>query len=53
MLPVSNKDIDSGIDTGLIPYVHSEDLLDSNGSKMKCLITGNQASEIAIFSQAY
>ncbi|MBP9116117.1 MAG: proline--tRNA ligase [Acidimicrobiia bacterium] len=52
-LPVSNKDIDSGIDTGLIPYVHSEDLLDSNGSKMKCLITGNQASEIAIFSQAY
>ena len=52
-LPVSDKDIDLGIESGLVPKVHDEDLLDSSGSKLKCLITGNDAKEIAIFSQAY
>jgi len=52
-LPVSDKDIDQGIETGEIPKVNPTDLLNSDGSEMKCLITGNTATEIAIFAQAY
>lgn len=47
-LPVSAGDIDAGIESGDVPTCHASEIEDK-----KCIITGNDAKEIAIFAQAY
>nr|HMS24780.1 hypothetical protein [Acidimicrobiia bacterium] len=44
-LPVSDSDLDSAIETGAFP--------ESETTSDKCIITGEAATEMAVFAQAY